>query len=128
MALLFAEHGVTVCLNDPSEENMDQLLATAKKDGLQDRLEKHGEYEELCKNLGSPKVFVFSLPHGNVGDKVVDGLHPYLSKGDVIIDASNENWENTQRRQGKLVPQYVLSYRWSYTVRRWAEVSGLGVC
>ena len=38
---------------------------------------------------------------------MVDGLHPYLEKGDLIIDASNENWKNTQRRQGKLVPQGV---------------------
>ncbi|KAL9599739.1 MAG: hypothetical protein Q9219_003622 [cf. Caloplaca sp. 3 TL-2023] len=107
MALLFAEHGVTVSLNDPSEETMDQLLATAKRDGLQDRLEKHGEYKDLCQSLGSPKVFVFSLPHGTVGDGVVDSLHPYLDKGDIIIDASNENWQNTQRRQGNLVPQGV---------------------
>ncbi|KAL8873860.1 MAG: hypothetical protein Q9174_000740 [Haloplaca sp. 1 TL-2023] len=107
MALLFAEHGVTVSLNDPSEETMDQLLATAREEGLQDRLEKHGSYEDLCNSLSSPRIFVFSLPHGNVGDAVVDGLHPYLDKGDIIIDASNENWENTQRRQGKLVPQYV---------------------
>ncbi|KAL8658142.1 MAG: hypothetical protein Q9226_001225 [Calogaya cf. arnoldii] len=107
MALLFAEHGISVSLNDPSEETMDQLLATAKKDGIQDRLQKHSSYEDLCKSLGSPKVFVFSLPHGTVGDSVVDGLHDYLVKGDIIIDASNENWQNTQRRQGKLVPQGV---------------------
>ncbi|KAL8798813.1 MAG: hypothetical protein Q9182_006357 [Xanthomendoza sp. 2 TL-2023] len=107
MALLFAEHGITVSLNDPSEETMDQLLATAQKDGLQDRLRKHSSYDDLCKSLGSPKVFVFSLPHGTVGDSVIDGLHAFLEKGDVIIDASNENWENTQRRQGKLVPQGV---------------------
>jgi len=30
-----------------------------------------------------------------------------LEKGDIIIDCSNENWENTQRRQGKLVAQGV---------------------
>lgn len=107
MALLFAEHGITVLLNDPSEDTMDQLLATAKKDGLEGRLQKTKTYEELCKSLGSPKVFVFSLPHGTVGDGVVEGLHDFLEKGDIIIDASNENWENTQRRQGKLVPQYV---------------------
>ncbi|KAL8683761.1 MAG: hypothetical protein Q9186_000247 [Xanthomendoza sp. 1 TL-2023] len=103
MALLFAEHGITVSLNDPSEETMDQLLATAKKDGLQDRLQKHSSYDDLCKSLGSPKVLVFSLPHGTIGDSVIDRLHPFLERGDVIIDASNEHWENTQRRQGKLV-------------------------
>lgn len=107
MALLFAEHGVTVSLNDPSEENMNQLLATAEEEGLQDRMKKCGSYEDLCESLGSPKVFFFSLPHGTVGDSVVDGLRPYLEKGDIIIDASNENAENTQRRQGKLVAQYV---------------------
>lgn len=105
MALLFAEHGITVSLNDPSEETMDQLIAIAKKGGLQDRFQKHGDYQDLCSSLDSPKIFVFSLPHGNVGDTVVEGLHPFLDKGDVIIDASNENWQNTQRRQGKLVPQ-----------------------
>ncbi|KAL8837509.1 MAG: hypothetical protein Q9170_002502 [Blastenia crenularia] len=105
MALLFAEHGISVSLNDPSEDTMDELIATANKDGLQDRLEKHGDYGGLCKSLDSPKVFVFSLPHGTVGDSVVEGLHPHLENGDIIIDASNENWQNTQRRQGKLVPQ-----------------------
>lgn len=107
MALLFAEHGITVLLNDPSESTVDSLLKTAEKDGISDMLERHLDYEDLCKNLNSPKVFVFSLPHGTVGDSVVEGLHPYLEKGDLIIDASNENWQNTQRRQGKLVTQGV---------------------
>ena len=108
MALLFAEKGITVLLEDPSEENVNSVLATARQDGLEGLLEKHQGYGELCKNLGSPKVFIFSLPHGTVGDSVVEGLHPYLEKGDVIIDASNEHWENTQRRQGKLIAMGVF--------------------
>ena len=31
-----------------------------------------------------------------------------LRKGDLILDASNEHWQNTQRRQGKLVAQGVF--------------------
>lgn len=91
MALLFAEHRIRVLLQDPNEESVNQLLATAKKDGLQDMVEKHGDYQDLCNSLDKPRVFVFSLPHGTVGDTVVDGLHPYLEKGDIIIDASNEH-------------------------------------
>ena len=105
MALLFAEHGVTVCLEDPSEENVNAVLETGKKAGLESKLEKHQGYEDLCKSLDSPKVFVLSLPHGTIGDTVVDGLKPYLVKGDIFIDAGNEHWENTQRRQGKLLAQ-----------------------
>ncbi|SLM35280.1 6-phosphogluconate dehydrogenase [Lasallia pustulata] len=107
MSLLFAENGVAVSLNDPSEETMDGLLKTAEEQGLGSKLSKHSSYDDLCKSLDSPKVFVFSLPHGSVGDSVLDGLHPYLEPGDIIIDASNENWENTQRRQGKSMQQGV---------------------
>ena len=95
MALLFAEHGITVGLNDPAESTVVNLLETAEKDGLRNRLENHLDYDRLCGYLNSPEVVVFSLPHGTVGDSVVDGLHPYLDKGDLIIDASNENWQNT---------------------------------
>ena len=49
----------------------------------------------------SPKVFVWSLPHGHVGDTVLDGLMPFLKKDDIIIDCANEHWENTERRIGK---------------------------
>lgn len=118
MALLFAEHDITVLLNDPSESTVDSLLKTAEKDGIRNKLEKHLDYEDLCKHLDSPKVFVFSLPHGTVGDSVVEGLHPYLEQGDLIIDASNENWKNTQRRQGKLITQgvhYVVSLWLNHT-------------
>jgi 6-phosphogluconate dehydrogenase len=59
------------------------------------------EYKYLCESLGCPKVFVFSLPHGTVGDSVLGGLMPYLEKNDIIIDAANEHWTNTERRQGK---------------------------
>jgi len=101
MALLFAENGVHVCLEDPSESAMDKVLEHAKKDGVSDKLSKHTDYKELCDSLDKPKVFVWSLPHGSVGDSVLGGLMPYLEKGDIIIDCGNEHWENTERRQGK---------------------------
>jgi hypothetical protein len=47
--------------------------------------------------------FVFSIPHGNVRDKTVEGLQPFLEKGDIIMDASNEYWLNTEQRQKKLL-------------------------
>jgi len=101
MALLFAEHGLEVCLQDPSDQAMDGVIEQAKKDGFGESVTKHQDYESLCKNLGDPKVFVWSLPHGTVGDKVLDGLMPFLKMGDIIIDAANEHWENSERRQGK---------------------------
>ncbi|KAI7685121.1 6-phosphogluconate dehydrogenase C-terminal domain-like protein, partial [Hortaea werneckii] len=104
MAQLFAEKGIFVGLQDPNESIMDRVLDSAAKAGIaKDRIKKYNDYESLCKDLSSPKVFVWSLPHGGVGDKVLDGLMPLLEKGDIIIDCGNEHWENTERRQGKCV-------------------------
>ncbi|KAK5165826.1 uncharacterized protein LTR77_008749 [Saxophila tyrrhenica] len=106
MALLFAEQGVHVSLQDPSADRMNALLDSAKKDGLQDKLSKHDDYKSLCKSLesysgsGAPRVFVWSLPHGSIGDTVLTGLMPLLRKGDCIVDCGNEHWENSERRMG----------------------------
>ncbi len=105
MALLFAENGVHVSLQDPSNERMDAVLDGAEKAGVQEMISKHDDYKSLCDSLDSTKVFVWSLPHGKIGDTVLDGLMPLLNKGDIIIDCGNEHWANTERRQGKCMPK-----------------------
>jgi 6-phosphogluconate dehydrogenase len=108
MTLLLAENGISVSIRDPSEKTVDALIKSAEDQGIKGgKLTKHEDYKDLCASLDSPKVIFFSLPHGTVGDDVVDGLQQYLNKGDIIVDCSNEEWENTQRRQGKLVAQGV---------------------
>ena len=47
MAFLFAENGVKVLLQGHHEDGVNQMLATASKDGLQDMFEKHEEYQDL---------------------------------------------------------------------------------
>lgn len=63
MSLLFAEHGIKVLIQDPSEETVDKLIQSAKDQGIHNMLSKHENYEDLCKNLDSPKVVFFSLPY-----------------------------------------------------------------
>ncbi|CBX91223.1 similar to 6-phosphogluconate dehydrogenase [Plenodomus lingam JN3] len=101
MALLFAEDGVHVSLSDPSDQAMDQVIAKGEEAGYRGRLQKYSDYDSLCKSLSSPRLLVFSLPHGNVGDKVLDGLMPHLSRNDIILDCGNEHFANTERRQEK---------------------------
>ena len=62
----------------------------------------------LCKSLGSPRVFLFSLPHGTLGDSILEGLEPHISAGDIIIDAANEHWQNTERRQARAAARGIL--------------------
>ncbi|KEF59575.1 uncharacterized protein A1O9_04420 [Exophiala aquamarina CBS 119918] len=104
MSLLFAEHGVEVHFYDPSEENTHKLLDRAKEAKIKAKIFHEKDYKALCRCLDVPKIFVFSLPHGDIGDKTVEGLRPSLEPGDIIMDASNEHWLNTERRQGLLEP------------------------
>lgn len=119
LALLFAENGVNVSLSDPSEETMDGVIKKAQKSGYHNRVRKykgtsifvyqirsliltdHADYGALCDSLSRPRLLVFSLPHGNIGDKVLDGLMPHLSPSDIILDCGNEHFANTERRQQK---------------------------
>lgn len=57
------------------------------------------DYKSLCDVLSTPRLFVFSLPHGSVADKVIEGLTPHLSRDDIILDCGNEHFQSTERRQ-----------------------------
>jgi 6-phosphogluconate dehydrogenase len=107
LALLFAGNGVDVSVYDRSEENLQRATQKAKDAGLAARVHACKDYESLCQQLGSPKVFVFSLPNGRPGDSVVQALLPHLARGDIVIDGSNENYLVTQKRQALLQPQGV---------------------
>ena len=101
MALLFAEHGIAVGLQDPSTDAMDKIVSQASNEKVGSEVKRFDDYKSLCSWFGEEtKVFVWSLPHGMVGDHVLEGLMPYMKKGDIIIDAANEHWENSERRMG----------------------------
>lgn len=108
MTLLLAEHaGIDVSIYDRSTVSMQKTLQKAYDAGLEHKVHPCKDIESLCGSLGTPKVFLFSLPHGGPGDGVVKTLTPYLNKGDIVIDGSNENYAVTQKRQGWLQSQGV---------------------
>lgn len=108
MSLLYAEHGLDVHFYDPNEENVRQLLEMAKSLKTDHKIVHEKDYEQLCSSIKTgdqPRLFAFSIPHGDVGDNTVESLLPYIEKGDIILDCSNEYWLNTERRQTKLDPK-----------------------
>ena len=109
MSLLFAENGLEVSMYDPSPKNLDSAMSNAKTAKPESKITPYSDYKPFCESIGSegPKLFLLSVPHGTVGDGIVESLDPYLIKGDIIVDASNEWFANTQRRQGKMTARGV---------------------
>ncbi len=46
-------------------------------------------YASLARMLKPPRVIFLSVPAGHVVDEVLEGLAPYLDKGDVVMDGGN---------------------------------------
>jgi 6-phosphogluconate dehydrogenase len=96
---------VDVSIYDRSEESVRKTTEKVKHASLAGRVHACKDYGSLCRNLGSPKVCIFSLPHGSPGDGVVQTLFPYLKRGDTVIDGSDENYLVTQKRQAMVQPR-----------------------
>ncbi|MGG0178867.1 phosphogluconate dehydrogenase (NAD(+)-dependent, decarboxylating) [Gottfriedia acidiceleris] len=57
--------------------------------------------EELVKNLDTPRVLWIMVPHGVV-DSVINDVKPFLSEGDIIIEAGNSHYKESIRRYDEL--------------------------
>lgn len=66
-----------------------------------------GKYsiKDLVASLDTPRVVWLMLPEGDAVDDALfgkEGLSTYLEKGDIVIDAGNSLYLNTQKRAKKL--------------------------
>lgn len=109
LTLLLADHGIDVSIHDIFQANVEKTFNNAEAAGLASKVHVCESYDALCRSIGTPKVFIFSLPNGRPGDAVVKTLQSYVTEGDIIIDGSNENYQVTQSRQEIFKP-YGVAY------------------
>ncbi|KAK4689560.1 hypothetical protein P7C73_g543, partial [Tremellales sp. Uapishka_1] len=101
MTLLFSEHGS----RDYDTKAVHNLMQEAKEDQTVDEKLVFGftSIQKLAnafpKQSGQPRLIVLSLPHGKPVDGILEDLLPIMEKGDIVIDAGNEWWADTERRQ-----------------------------
>jgi len=59
-------------------------------------------YESFIKLLEKPRIILMMVPAGQPVDDVIENLMPYLSQGDILIDAGNSYFKDTERRYQEL--------------------------
>jgi 6-phosphogluconate dehydrogenase len=95
--------GLNLALN--MKDNGHQVEAFDVNDRQRNLARKEGiivkdTLDELL--IGEDKVVFLMVPAGKITEDVINSVKPYLSKGDIVIDAGNSNFNDSKRRYESL--------------------------
>lgn len=98
LALNFESRGYSVALYDISKEKVNEII---EENSGKNVVGTH-MVEEFVNALESPRKILLMVNAGEITDKAIDSLLPYLDKGDILIDGGNTYFVDTIRRNKRL--------------------------
>ena len=99
LALNIADHGFAVAVHNRSPERTDEFLAGEASEAS--IIGVHSA-EDLVVALQRPRIIVLMIKAGAPVDQQIESLSPFLEPGDIIIDAGNSQFADTERRTAGL--------------------------
>jgi len=96
-----ADHGFPVAGYDKSQDQVNRL----KEEGKGKTVIAFEDLNAFLDSLKSPKIIMMLVPAGKIVDAVIEELKPLIQKGDIIIDAGNSHFTDTERRAEALESQ-----------------------
>ncbi len=103
LVLNIEEKGFSASAYDAWPEPVERFVAASqgkKIQGFQD-------IGEFVRSLARPRRIVMLVKAGEVVDRTIEALLPHLEEGDLLVDAGNEHFTNTERRSRELAPKGV---------------------
>ena len=94
LLLNMADHGFSVAGHDKDPEKV-QLLET---ESAGKPVKGFGALSEFVQHLDKPRSIMMLVPAGKIVDSVIEELIPVLEQGDIVIDAGNSHFTDTNRR------------------------------
>ena len=98
LALNIAENGFQIAVYNRTSEKTDQFMA--KSGELAGKLVPSKDLKDFVASIRSPRAIILMVPAGDAVDAQIEALRPLLDAGDLIIDAGNANYHDTNRRAG----------------------------
>ncbi|MFV0411352.1 MAG: NADP-dependent phosphogluconate dehydrogenase [Paracoccus sp. (in: a-proteobacteria)] len=96
LALNIAEKGFHIAVYNRTGSVTDAFIAGAGD--LAARLVPTHSLADLVAAIAPPRTIILMVPAGPVVDAQIEALAPLLGDGDLIIDAGNANFADTERR------------------------------
>jgi 6-phosphogluconate dehydrogenase len=103
LALNIAEKGFTVAVHNRTAARIHEFIADAGP--LAERLIPAETPAALAAALESPRAIIIMVKAGAPVDETIAALKPHLDPGDIIIDAGNANYEDSERRARELAAE-----------------------
>ena len=101
LLLNMADHGFSVAGYDKDAAKVEALRQESKKGDVRGAV----DIKEFLGLLRRPRAVMMLVPAGAPVDSVIKDLVPPLDKDDLIIDAGNSYFKDTDLRAGKLADQ-----------------------
>ncbi|MCA9413075.1 MAG: NAD(P)-binding domain-containing protein, partial [Candidatus Omnitrophica bacterium] len=92
--LNIADHGYAVAGYDKEGSQVDALAK--EKNGQE--IYSANKIEDFLDSLRTPRAILMLVPAGDAVDSVIDELEDHLDPGDVLIDAGNSYFKDTNLR------------------------------
>ncbi len=105
LVLNMNDHGYKVAVYNRSRHLTDTFMGGAAKDT---EIMPAFSLEEFVNSIESPRKVMLMVKAGEVVDKCIEGLLPFLSEGDIIIDGGNSLYTDTNRRTDYLREKGIL--------------------
>jgi 6-phosphogluconate dehydrogenase len=99
LVLNMNDHGYKVAVFNRTTSKVDDFLANEAK-GTQ--VQGAHSIEELVGMLKTPRRIMIMVKAGEVVDKNIETIVPFLEKGDIIIDGGNSLYTDSNRRTEEL--------------------------
>ncbi|MEM8704429.1 MAG: NAD(P)-binding domain-containing protein, partial [Pseudomonadota bacterium] len=96
LALNIAENGFQIAVFNRTTEKTDQFMA--KAGDLAGKLVPTKTLQEFVAAIKPPRAVILMVPAGEAVDAQIEALRPLLDAQDLIIDAGNANYHDTNRR------------------------------
>ncbi|MBX9679119.1 MAG: NADP-dependent phosphogluconate dehydrogenase [Gemmataceae bacterium] len=94
LLLNLADHNFGVAGLDTNQEKVQAL----KNEGAAKKVDATTDAKAFVAMLTLPRVVMLLVPAGKAVDSVLTELSPLLSPGDLVIDAGNSHFKDTDRR------------------------------
>ncbi|SNS91410.1 NADP-dependent phosphogluconate dehydrogenase [Tropicimonas sediminicola] len=105
LSLNIAEKGFRISVFNRTVSRVDGFLAEAGP--LAERITPTRSLEDFVASLAEPRAIILMVPAGEAVEAQIAALRPLLGPDDLIIDAGNANFHDTNRRAAEAVAQGV---------------------